>query len=107
MPHTFWMPDPWSPELRVAERDGVVRLSLGGIASGSGRSLQEAGNDLLARLFDLAMSLRSGRIRFGAELRPPMPQVLDYLWEVADVASGGGDLRAHVFGAPTPRLPSD
>ncbi|MEV0643860.1 hypothetical protein AB0I28_01220 [Phytomonospora sp. NPDC050363] len=88
----------WTPELELDERPDSCRLTLVGITHGDGVSLQAAGNDLLDRLFGLAVTIR--RSSGG---RPPVrgvhrPEVWHWLWHTGDLALRGGDLRARVFG---------
>lgn len=97
----------WTPELRLESRGGACRLSLIGVTYGDGPTLQEAGNDLLVRLFDLALALRAGRFSFPHELGPPDLRVMDFLWEVGELVARGGDIRHHVFGVPEQRRAPD
>lgn len=73
-------------------------MTLADVTSGEGASLQEAANDLLTRLFDLAVCLRSTGFRFSAEAGRPDPRVLTFLWEAGELLVRGGDLRQWVFG---------
>lgn len=95
----------WTPELRLDTPGGACRLSLVGVTYGNGPTLQEAGNDLLARLFDVALAFRGGSYRVTAEGGRPDHRVMDFLWEVGEIAIHGGDIRERVFGdaAPAPR----
>jgi hypothetical protein len=91
------MIEAWTPELRLETRDGQCRLDLAGITYGHGRTLQEAANDLLARVFDLALGLRAGyRV---TSVAPLDPRVVDFLWEIGEIAIHGGDVRMRVLGA--------
>ena len=101
------MTDGWMPELRLEERADRCRLSLVGVTYGNGATLQEAGNDLLARLFDLAMAVRGGGLRASSATGPVDPRVMGYLWEIGDLVARGGDIRQRVFGVPEQRSPSD
>jgi hypothetical protein len=85
------------PALTVTERDGVVQLHLSGLARGEGPSLQDAADDLIRRLLALVMVLRSGGFRCSAEAQPDL-QAMDFLFELGEMAAGGGDIRARVFG---------
>jgi hypothetical protein len=78
-----------------------------GVTYGNGATLQEASNDLLIRLFDLGLAVREGRMRFSSDSGRPDQRVMDYLWEIGDVAARGGDLRDRVFGVPEQRSASD
>jgi hypothetical protein len=83
--------------LRVTERDGVVQLHLSGLVRGEGPSLQDAADDLIGRLLGLVMAFRSGGFRCSAEAWPDL-QAMDFLYELGEIAAGGGDIRARVFG---------
>jgi hypothetical protein len=97
----------WTPDLRLDAKSGRCRLTLVGVARGSGHTLQDAANDLLARLFDLATAFHSGRFRFSGELGVPDHRLIAFLWEVADIIARGGDIRPRVFGPPAPRAAVD
>jgi len=91
----------WTPTLRVRELDdGRCRLSLVAIADGVGPTLQEAGDDLVANLLTLVMSLRAPGMRMAPGLGPLDRRSLGFLWDLGDIASRGGDIRHHVFGYP-------
>lgn len=85
------------PSLAVTESGGVVRLQLGCLAHGEGRSLQDAADDLVSRVRGLAMAIRSGGCSISRELAPDL-ETLDFLHELAAVAAAGGDIRARIFG---------
>jgi hypothetical protein len=86
---------------------GRCQLHLVGVTYGTGATMPEAGNDLLARLFDLATALRNGRFRATGEFGPPNRQVMDFLREIGELAARGGDIRGRVFDVPAQRPPSD
>jgi len=86
---------------------GRCQLHLVGVTYGNGATMQEAGNDLLARLFDLATALRAGGFRAASEFGPPNRQVMDFLWEIGELVARGGDIRGRVFDVPVQRPPSD
>lgn len=90
---------PWTPELRLDTRAGRCRLTLVGITYGAGASLQEAANDLLVRLHDLAVGLRRGRYRPIAEAGAADPRVVEFLWEIGELTVRGADIRSRVFGS--------
>jgi hypothetical protein len=52
-------PPRYQPSLTVTESADCVRLQLGGLARGEGRSLQEAADDLVHRILALIMAIRS------------------------------------------------
>jgi hypothetical protein len=99
------MADGWTPTLRLAERDGRCRLSLGGRAHGDGATLQEAADDLIARLLHTALCIRSSGLGPAAELGPPDRPWLDFVWELGELAARGEDVRGRVFGAVSPGDP--
>jgi hypothetical protein len=84
------------PALTVTEHGERVRLALGGIAHGDGPSLQEAADDLIRRLLDLAAAFRSGACCTSRELAPDL-ESLSFLYELGELAAAGGDVRARVF----------
>ena len=84
------------PAVTITETGGRVRLALGGVARGEGASLQEAADQLLARILDLALAFRSTGFRACAELQPDF-EVMDLLYEVGEIAAAGGDVRARLF----------
>jgi hypothetical protein len=84
------------PSLTVTESGGVVRLQLGGLVRGEGRSLQEAADDLIHRLLGLVIAFRSHGFRVSCELRPDH-ETMTFLYELGELAASGGDLRARVF----------
>ena len=88
----------WTPPLELRARAGKCRLSMAGLTYGNGDTMQEAANDLLVRLYDLALALRHGSLRFTSETGRPDEQVLGFLWELGEIAARGGDLRGRVFG---------
>jgi hypothetical protein len=88
----------WRPSLRVSDVAGRCRLSLDGLSYGTGPTLQEAADDLVARLLTLAAGLRSGDFRVPAELGPPDPRLLGFLWEIGERAARGEDVRRRVLG---------
>jgi hypothetical protein len=94
------MDQPWTPPLRLQPRADGCRLALDGVTYGNGDTLQEAANDLLVRLYDLALGLRRGGYRVAAEAGRPDPRVADFLWEIGEMLTRGADIRARVFGTP-------
>jgi hypothetical protein len=81
----------------ITEIDGRVRLDLGGLARGEGRSLQEAADALIRRTLELALAYRASGFRACSEVRLDL-ETLSFLHEVADIAAQGGDIRARLFG---------
>jgi hypothetical protein len=87
------------PPLAVQKTGGRCRLLLGGDAWGDGATLQEAADDLVARVMRHAAALRSGGFSYPKELNPPDPSWLEFLYEVSEIAARGGDVRQHIVGA--------
>jgi hypothetical protein len=58
------------PPLSVRETGRGCRLSLGGVAVGHGRTLQEAADELVGRVLDAALALREEGISFTLALPP-------------------------------------
>jgi hypothetical protein len=96
------MAEAWMPNLQLRETAGGCRLSLTGLAHGDGPTLQEAADDLIARLLGVVMSVRTSGFRIVSELGPPDRNVLDFLWELGELAARGEDIRPRVFGAAPP-----
>jgi hypothetical protein len=78
------------PRLELREIDGRCVLVLGGHVRGEGDTLQDAGDELVRRVLDLATGPRGGA--------PFDVAWLAFLDQVAEVAAGGGDVRELVFG---------
>jgi hypothetical protein len=89
----------WSPPLQVRANGLGCRLSLGGLSYGDGDTLQDAADDLVRRLLNLAMCTRSSGMTFSPEMAPE-PRWLDFLWELGEIAGRGGDIRHRLFGSP-------
>jgi hypothetical protein len=88
------------PALHLSESGSSCRLSLNGWASGVGSTLQDAADDLLARLLDIGLSIRASGFAVPSELGPPDHECLEFFWRIGDLAARGGDVRAFVFGSP-------
>jgi hypothetical protein len=96
------MEESWPPPLEISSVAGRCRLRLGGYAYGEGETLQDAGDDLVARLLTLAICFRSG-FTTSMEIPPPDLRWLDYVYELGEIAARGGDIRERIFGsASTP-----
>ena len=88
------------PTLEVRQVGGRVRLLLGTLAYGEGATLQEAADDLVARVLALVMAFRSGGIGpLPSEGPRPEPAMLEFLYELGEIAAAGGDIRDRLFGA--------
>ena len=84
------------PALTITEAGGQVRLELAGLAHGRGASLQEAADELIRRILELALALRAGGFAVPRELGPDL-EALSYLHELGELAAAGGDIRTRVF----------
>jgi hypothetical protein len=80
----------------ITESAGRVRLDLGGLARGEGRSLQEAADALIRRTVELALAFRTGGCTVARELQPDLDS-MNFLHELAEIAATGGDIRARLF----------
>jgi hypothetical protein len=83
--------------LKITEADGRVCLDLGGFAQGEGPSLQEAADELVRRLLELALVFRSKGCQTSREVRPDL-DTMNFLHELGEIAAAGGDIREWVFG---------
>jgi hypothetical protein len=97
---TVSMAEGWSPPLDLRESAGRCRLSLVGLTQGEGSTLQEAADDLVARLLNLVLCVRTSGLRFSSEFGPHDQRLTQYLWELGECAAGGEDIRERVFGSP-------
>ena len=84
------------PALKVTETRGRIRLTLGGFAQGEGSSLQEAADELIRRLLELALAFRSSGFKAPSEFRPDL-ETMDFLYELGEIAAAGDDIRPRVF----------
>jgi hypothetical protein len=84
------------PALAITEAGGRVRLNLGGFAHGEGSSLQEAADELIRHLLELALAFRSSGCSASRELRADL-ETMNFLQELGEIAAAGGDIRARVF----------
>jgi hypothetical protein len=87
----------WNPSLRLDETGSGCRLSLVGVACGNGATLQDAADDLIGRLLGLLLAMRRSGLRIASELGPPDPRVLEFIWELGELAARGEDIRVRVF----------
>jgi hypothetical protein len=89
----------YQPSLEVRQVAGRVRLLLDALAYGEGATLEEAADDLVARVLVLVMAVRSGGIGpISSEAPLPDPALLGFLYELGDIAAAGGDIRERLFG---------
>jgi hypothetical protein len=88
----------FAPTLRVDEIGGRVRLSLDGVCSAKGASLQEAADELVLKVLVAVMAFRSvGMGGFSTLCRPEIGLVR-FLWELGEIAAADGDIRERLFG---------
>lgn len=85
------------PALTITETPNAVCLQLGGLARGHGASLQEAADDLVRVILNLALAVRAGGFRVSTELRPDL-ESMNLLHELAELAATGRDIRPAIFG---------
>jgi hypothetical protein len=89
----------YRPPLEVRQVAGRVRLHLGALAHGEGTTLQEAADDLVARVLAMVMAFRSGGIGpLPSEGPRPDPAMLEFLYELGELVAAGGDIRERLFG---------
>jgi hypothetical protein len=88
----------WTPPLELSETGTGCRLSLGGWAHGEGETLQRASDQLIARLLDVALRFRTSGYNFARALGRPSMDDVSFVWELGEIAAGGGDIRQRVFG---------
>ena len=97
------MSDVWSPGLSLRESAGRCHLTLAGLTYGVGFSLQEAADDLIARLVGIALGARSSGFQHTTELGPTDRNLVEFISELGDIAARGDDIRPRVFtGVPSP-----
>jgi hypothetical protein len=90
--------EPWVPRLYLSENAGGCRLTLCGLTHGDGWTLQSAADDLIARLLDMVLFVRTAGFAFSTDLPPPDYRLLDFLWELGERVACGEDIRERVFG---------
>jgi hypothetical protein len=91
----------YTPELRISEVEGRVRLGLEGFGDVEGATLQDAADALVEHLLHVASAVREGGIgpltsECGAD-----PELLAFVWRLGDAAAKGDDPRELLFG-PNP-----
>ena len=87
----------FTPTLQIAEMGGRVRLARYGFGYSEGATLQEAADELVRKMLVVAMAFRSGTSRFTPEF-PADRRLLDFLWELSEIAAAGDDIRKRLFG---------
>ena len=92
----------FTPSLEVRQVAGRVRLRAAGLSCcGDGQTLQEAADDLIRQLLVMAIAFKSsGMGPFSSEAIPDLG-MMEFLYELAEIAAAGGDIRARVFGDAT------
>ena len=88
----------FTPPLTIHELPGRVRLCLGTLTHGTGPTLQDSADDLVQRLLGYTMALRGSGLPASSELGPPDPAAVGFLYELGEIAAGGGDIRQRLFG---------
>jgi hypothetical protein len=87
------------PRLELTEVAGGVRLTLRGLAQAEGATLQEAADDLVRRVLQIATAFRSGGIGPVSSECPLDSALLDLVFELGEIAARDGDIRPRLFGA--------
>jgi hypothetical protein len=90
------------PLLRTRITGAGIRLELGAWSYGNGRTLQDAADDLVARLTAHAKALRASGMRFHPEAPLADRAYLDFLWELGELNDGQDAIRALIFGGQQP-----
>jgi len=88
----------WTPPLTLREHGHHCRLRLAGDAWGDGATIQEAADDLVARVVRQANALKRDGCACARELGVPDRRWLDFLCEVSEIAERGGDVRRRTVG---------
>jgi hypothetical protein len=89
----------FTPTLWVEEVGERVRLGVDGLVSADGPTLQDAADELVAKVLGVVMAFRSDAIgRISSELCRPDMELVKFIWELGDFAAAGGDIRERLFG---------
>jgi hypothetical protein len=89
----------FTPTLWVDETSGRVRLSLDGVCSAEGATLQEAADEVVWKVLLAVMTFRSVGMAAFSTLCRPDPELVRLLWELDGIAAAGGDIRGRLFGS--------
>ena len=89
----------FAPILRVDEINGRVRLTLDGVCSAEGPTLQEAADELVWKTLVAVMAFRSRGLGAFSTLCRPDLELVGFLWELDKIAAAGGDIRERLFGS--------
>ena len=90
-----------SPPIRIREIEGSVRLGLDGFGDVEGATLQEAADELVLHLLRIALALRADGIGPLSSECCADAAMLEFVWELGEIAARGGDPRDVLFG-PNP-----
>ena len=89
----------FTPTLRVAEIGDRVRLGIDGLVCADGPTLQDAADELVAKILAVVMALQANGLGgYGSESCRPDMEVVKFLWELGEIAAAGGDIRERLFG---------
>ena len=76
-----------------------VRLGIDGLVSADGPTLQDAADELVAKVLGVVMAFQSDAIgRISSELCRPDMELVKFIWELGEFAAAGGDIRERLFG---------
>jgi hypothetical protein len=88
----------YTPSLHVLTTAQCVCVTLAGITTASGPTLEDAADELVRKILLIAMAFCSGSVRpAGPELKLD-PAVHEFIWELAGIAARGRDIRDRLFG---------
>lgn len=90
------------PALHISERDGRIRLGLEGLGHVEGETLQEAADELVARVVQVAMAIRASGVGPVYSECCADPELFDFVWRLGAHAAAGGDPRELLFARSTP-----
>ena len=89
----------FTPTLWVSESGGRVRLGIDGLLYADGPTLQDAADELVVKVLTVALAIRfDGLGYYGRGLGRPDIELVKFIWELADFAADGGDIRERLFG---------
>jgi hypothetical protein len=88
----------FTPMLRVEEVGGRVRLTLDGVVSAEGPTLQEAADELVWKVLVAVMEFRSRGVSGLGTVCRPRAELVSLLWELTEIVAGGGDIRERLLG---------
>ena len=89
----------YTPELRISEVGGRVRLGLEGFGDVEGATLQDAADELVSYMLSVAQAFRTSGIGpFYTECAPD-PRLMEFVWVFGELAASGADPRELLFGS--------